>query len=78
MDGEKELVMLLEDELKAKGYEVLAAYDGENGIELAKNQPDLIILDITYSNSIFTSPKDIPVESTAHSFLPISKLTIAQ
>lgn len=38
--------MLLEDELKAKGHEVLVAYDGPKGIELAKKQPDLIILDI--------------------------------
>lgn len=46
IDDEKELVMLLMDELKAKGHEVLAAYDGQDGIELAKKQPDLIILDI--------------------------------
>lgn len=46
IDDEQELVMLLEDELKAKGHEVLVAYDGPKGIELAKKQPDLIILDI--------------------------------
>ena len=38
--------MLLEDELKAKGHEVLTAYDGQKGIELSRKQPDLIILDI--------------------------------
>lgn len=38
--------MLLEDELKAKGHEVLIAYDGQAGIELSKQEPDLIILDI--------------------------------
>ncbi len=38
--------MLLEDELKAKGHKVLVAYDGQKGIELAREQPDLIILDI--------------------------------
>lgn len=46
IDDEKELVMLLEDELKAKGHKVLVAYDGQKGIELAREQPDLIILDI--------------------------------
>lgn len=46
IDDEKELVMLLEDELKAKGHKVLVAYDGQKGIELSKEQPDLIILDI--------------------------------
>lgn len=46
IDDEKELVMLLEDELKARGHEVLVAYDGQEGIKLSKCQPDLIILDI--------------------------------
>lgn len=46
IDDEKELVMLLEDELRAKGHEVMVAYDGQKGIELAREQPDLIILDI--------------------------------
>jgi DNA-binding response OmpR family regulator len=46
IDDEKELVMLLEDELKAKGHEVMVAYNGEEGTKLAKNQPDLVILDI--------------------------------
>jgi len=46
IDDERDLVMLLEDELKARGHAVLAAYDGQAGIELAKKQPDLIILDI--------------------------------
>jgi len=46
IDDEKELVMLLEDELKARGHEVLVAFDGQEGIKLSKCQPDLIILDI--------------------------------
>lgn len=46
IDDEKELVTLLEDELQARGHEVWAAYDGQTGIELAKKQPDLIMLDI--------------------------------
>ena len=46
IDDETDLVMLLEDELKAKGHEVLTAYDGQKGIELSRKQPDLIILDI--------------------------------
>ena len=36
IDDEMDLVMLLEDELKAKGHEVLIAYDGQAGIELSK------------------------------------------
>lgn len=46
IDDEKDLVMLLEDELRAKGHQVLVAYDGQQGIELSEHQPDLIILDI--------------------------------
>lgn len=46
IDDEKELVMLLEDELKERGHEILTAFDGETGVKLAKDQPDLILLDI--------------------------------
>ncbi|MEN2775370.1 response regulator transcription factor [Acetivibrio clariflavus] len=46
IDDEKKLVMLLEDELKARGHEVMVAYDGEEGIKLSKKQPDLVLLDI--------------------------------
>lgn len=46
IDDEKDLVALLEKKLKASGYEVLTAFDGEMGIQLAKKMPDLIILDI--------------------------------
>lgn len=46
IDDEEEIVMLLEDELQARGHEVLVAYDGQEGIKLSKCQPDLIILDI--------------------------------
>lgn len=46
IDDEKDLIMLLEDELKAKGHEVISAFDGQTGIELSGKQPDLIILDI--------------------------------
>ena len=45
-DDETDLVMLLKDELEAKGHEVLTAYDGQTGIDLSQKQPDLIILDI--------------------------------
>lgn len=46
IDDETDLVMLLEEELCAKGHQVLTAYNGKDGIELSKKQPDLIILDI--------------------------------
>lgn len=46
IDDEKELVQLLQDELTARGHEVLTAYNGYDGTALARRQPDLILLDI--------------------------------
>ena len=46
IDDEKELVALLQDELTARGYQVLAAHNGADGVTLSKKQPDLIVLDI--------------------------------
>lgn len=46
IDDDKDLVMLLEDELSDRGYTVLTAYNGEEGIARAQEQPDLILLDI--------------------------------
>lgn len=46
IDDEKALVSLLKSRLELKGHDVLCAYNGRTGIELAKEQPDLIVLDI--------------------------------
>ena len=47
VDDEPHIVMLLETRLKAEGYEVLSAQDGQKGFELAKKEkPDLIVLDL--------------------------------
>lgn len=46
IDDERDIVVLLEKKLKEKGHEVLTAYNGKQGMEQAKKQPDLIILDI--------------------------------
>jgi two-component system, OmpR family, lantibiotic biosynthesis response regulator NisR/SpaR len=46
VDDEAEIVSFLEDALIDEGYEVLAAYDGEQAMELAKKLPDLILLDV--------------------------------
>lgn len=46
-DDDKDLVMALSIRLKAAGYLVLRAYDGEEAYEVAQeNKPDLIILDV--------------------------------
>ncbi|MBP2072424.1 response regulator transcription factor [Thermoanaerobacterium butyriciformans] len=46
IDDEKEIVDLLKDSLERKGNIVLTAYNGKEGIEKAKEMPDLIVLDI--------------------------------
>ncbi|MGF7429458.1 response regulator transcription factor [Thermoanaerobacterium thermosaccharolyticum] len=46
IDDEKEIVDLLKDSLERKGNTVLTAYNGKEGIEKAKEMPDLIVLDI--------------------------------
>ncbi|OUM95595.1 MAG: DNA-binding response regulator [Thermobacillus sp. ZCTH02-B1] len=46
IDDEEDLVSLLREELEARGHEVLTAADGEEGVKLARKQPDLILLDI--------------------------------
>ncbi len=72
IENEKELVLAMATMLKAKGYDVAAAYDGMFGISLAhKEKPELIITDIglpagggfyvleNLKNSVATN--DIPV-----------------
>lgn len=46
-DDDKDLVMALAIRLRAAGYTVVTAHDGEGAFDLAnKNKPDLIILDV--------------------------------
>ena len=47
VDDEVDVVELLSFRLRMRGCEVLKAYDGEEGLQLAKKEnPDLILLDI--------------------------------
>ncbi|QXM05469.1 response regulator transcription factor [Crassaminicella indica] len=46
IDDEEDIVELLKDSLESKGHIVLTARDGIKGVEMAKKQPELIILDI--------------------------------
>ena len=47
VDDEQDIVETLKFMLEAEGYECFCAYDGENGLTLAKEIiPDLMILDI--------------------------------
>ena len=47
VDDETKVLRVVELRLKANGYEVITAQDGEEGLQKARTQaPDLIILDI--------------------------------
>ena len=47
VDDETAMVKMLKMRLEANNYEVITAYDGQEGLEKAKSEnPDLIILDL--------------------------------
>jgi len=47
VDDEVQLVEMVKIRLEANGYEVLSAYDGQEGLEkIRKEKPDLIVLDL--------------------------------
>ena len=47
VDDERDIVETLSFMLKAKGFDCICAYDGEEGLNLAKSiNPDLVILDV--------------------------------
>ncbi|MDD4859310.1 MAG: response regulator transcription factor [Dehalococcoidales bacterium] len=47
VDDEKRIVEIVKAYLEREGYQVIAAYDGKTGLELARRQsPDLIVLDL--------------------------------
>jgi len=51
IDDEPEFVKMVESRLKANGYEVICAFDGQEGINKAKSlMPDLILIDIMMPN----------------------------
>lgn len=51
VEDEKSLAEILKKGLEEEGYAVDLAYDGEEGLFMAENQPsDLIILDIMPPN----------------------------
>jgi two-component system KDP operon response regulator KdpE len=53
IDDEPRVVQLVREVLGATGFEVLAAYSGESGIDMAAlEQPDLVLLDIILPGAI--------------------------
>ena len=87
VDDEKDIVEFLTQLLEDNGYEVTAAYDGVQAMEMVlKNRPDLILLDLQMPEETGTGLyrklhnkkeyKDIPVivvSGLAGSYLAVSK-----
>jgi len=87
VDDEKDIVEFLTQLLEDNGYEVTAAYDGMQGMEMVvKNRPDLILLDLQMPEETGTGLyrklhhkkeyKDIPViviSGLAGSYLAVGK-----
>ena len=47
VDDEEDLAFAVKMHLEAKGFEVLTAVDGQQGLDMARSQnPDLILLDV--------------------------------
>src|SRR4030042_6822789 len=47
VDDDVDLVMVMRGALESKAYEVIVAYNGQEGLEKAKKEkPDLVVLDI--------------------------------
>ena len=47
VDDEPDILLMVSNRLKASGYDVVSAADGQAGLEMAKtSRPDLIILDL--------------------------------
>lgn len=47
VDDDKDIVQTIKGNLELDGYEVLSAFDGRSGVDMAKkHRPDLIILDL--------------------------------
>ena len=47
VDDEPNIITMIKSRLKANGYDVITACDGQEGLEKAQNEnPDLILLDV--------------------------------
>ena len=73
VDDDKKIIDLVTAYLKREGYHVLAAYDGQQAIDLARHkQPDLVILDLALPQ---VDGMDVCRVLRAESNVPIIMLT---
>ncbi len=77
IDDERDFIYLNKVFLESKGYEVIAAYNGEEGIKRAKRErPDLIILDVMMTSMTegFDVSREIRTEDDLKN-IPVIMLT---
>lgn len=76
VDDEVAIIRVLKDRLEMEGFEVLTAYDGSEGVKIAqKEQPDLIIMDITMPNMDGLTAAKLLREKPETAHIPIVMLT---
>ncbi len=75
VDDEKDIVEFLKYNLESEGFEVITAYNGEAALNLLKEKPDLVILDVMMPKlNGFEVCKRIRQDSV-HKDLPVIFLT---
>ena len=81
VDDEKDFIAMVTERLAAKGFEIIEAFDGKDGIEKAHiEKPDIILLDIMMPEmngydmcrklKIDENYKDIPIIMVTAKFQP--------
>ena len=76
VDDEPQLVSMLKMRLEAGGYDVVTAFDGEEGLQKAKDlKPDLIILDVVMPKMAGNEVAAALKEDEKFSQIPIIFLT---
>ena len=72
VDDEPELLLLMEARLRANGYEIFKAADGQLGLEMAKKEkPDLIILDLMLPKMDGFKVCGLLKKDTRYAYIPI-------
>jgi DNA-binding response OmpR family regulator len=76
VDDELDLVVMIAKSLRYKGYDVIIAKDGQEGLEKAKTQkPDLIILDLMLPRIDGYKVCELLKKDTLYATIPVILLT---
>ncbi len=75
VDDDRDMVETLTESLQAEGFEVLAAYDGVQCMDMVKRgKPDLIVLDVMMPNKHgYQAAKELEGDEFSH--IPLIMLT---